>query len=353
MGASIAVLSRTAIVRLTERYDRLREADARRDEEGCLRAFHEVAGLADGPVAEEDAPTPARVAWLRYDRPRRVDLLALRAGARPVAKFEDLDRRTALGLEQRLRSEGFRTAVVGPYARRFDVALSTPSGPADRYLVAASRGAEADGVIEAERDRSPEGARRAGRLLGYPPCCVERFVALERSPEAASDGINEAALRALLDGPPVHWALHPLCSESPVGFVPCGGRCPLALDFARRVLAAVEREDPTGAAVLRAQLLRPMLIVRVGLFWIFDGAGEGSARRGSVRYSRVAAQDDPSLPWLYAWGARAVGASLAMGDTVTLDEEALLAEEGGRTVARWALSKPMVPRWWLPRSEAL
>ena len=96
-----------------------------------------------------------------------------------------------------------------------------------------------------------------------------------------------------------------------------------------------------------------MLIVRVGLFWIFDGAGEGSARHGSVRYSRVAAQDDPSLPWLYAWGARAVGASLARGDTVTLNEGSLLAEEGGRAVARWALSQPMVPRWWLPRSEAL
>jgi hypothetical protein len=339
-------------VRLAERYDQLREADARGDAGECRRALFAIAGFADGPAAAE-GEGPARVAWLRYDRPRRVDLLALRAGARAVAKFEDLDQRTALALERRLRAEGFRTAGAGPYARRFDVALSTPAGSAHRYLVAASRGAEAEGVIEAERDRSPEGARRAGLLLGYPPCCVDRFVELERSPEAARDGINEAALRALLDGSPVHWALHPLCSEAPVGFVPCGGRCARALEFARRVLAAVERADPDGAVVLRAQLLRPMLILRVGLFWVFDGKGEGAGGRGQVRYARAAAQDDPTLPWLHAWGARTVGTALARADAVRLDEAALVAERGGQPVARWSLSRPEVPRWWAPRPEAL
>lgn len=332
------------------RYDRLREAHARGDEGECLRAFHAIAGIADGPPALS-GEGPAGVAWMRYDRPRRVDLIALRAGARAVAKFEDLDRGTALALDRRLRADGLRTARVGPYARRFDVALSTGAGPADRYLVAASRGTEAAALLEAEGDRSPGGARRAGLLLGYPPCCVDRFVALERSPEAGRDGVNEAALRALLDGPPAHWALHPLCAESPVGFVPCHGRCPRALGFARRVFAAVEREDPVGAAALRGKLLRPMLVLRVGVFWVFDGAGEGDARGGRVRYGRVVAQDDPALPWLREWGARAVGAALSQADAVTLDEGAITAWSAGGAVARWGLSSPMVPRWWMPGAD--
>lgn len=337
-------------MQLAARYDRLRAACARGDEAEGRREFYAVAGLADGPTGLAGGGPPG-VAWMRYDRPRRVDLLALRAGARAVAKFEDLDRATALGLEQRLRAEGFRTARVGPYGRRFDVALSAPGGAADRYLVAASRGGEAAAVVEAERDRSADGARRAGLLLGYPPCCVERFVALERSPEAALDGVNEAALRALLDGPPVHWSLHPLCAESPVGFVPCSGRCPRALAFARRVLDAVAAADPAGAPVLRAMLLRPMLILRVGVFWVFDGAGEGGSRAGAVRYARVAAQDDPAVPWLRAAGERAVGGWLRQADAVTLDGGAMAASREGVSLARWTLSTPMVPRWWLPTAE--
>lgn len=335
---------------LATRYDRLREASVRGDEAAGRRAFYAVAGLAEGPDGLEGDGPPG-VAWMRYDRPRRVDLLALRAGARTVAKFEDLDRDTALALARGLGAEGFRTARVGPYARRFDVTLSTPTGPADRYLVVASRGGEAEAVVEAERDRSPEGARRAGLLLGYPPCCVERFVALERSSEAECDGVNEAALRALLDGPPVHWALHPLCAESPIGFVPCSGRCPGALAVARRVLDAVAREDPAGAAALRARLLRPMLIVRMGLFWVFDGVGAGGARAGRVGYGRVVAQDDPAVPWLRASGARAVGVALQRADAVTLDEGGMEASLEGVSLARWSLSTPMVPRWWLPVAE--
>lgn len=335
---------------LTRLYDRLREAHAQGEEGRFLQSFYDVAGLADGPPAlAGEGPPGAR--WLRYDRPRRVDLIALRAGARAVAKFEDLDHDTALALDRRLQEQGFRTARQGPYGRRFDVALSAPGARADRYLIVASRGNEAAAVVEAERDRSPDGARRAGLLLGYPPCCVDRFVALERSPEAERDGINEVALRALLDGSPVHWSLHPLCSESPVGFLPCDGRCPRALAFARRVFEAVEHEDPTGAPVLRGKLLRPMLVLRVGLFWVFDGTADGRPRNGRARYTRAVAHEDPSLPWLRAAGARAMGVALSQADEVTLDEGALTALRAGVPVARWGLTRPMVPRWWMPRVE--
>lgn len=335
---------------LAARYDRLREASARGDAAAVARAFRKVAGIAEGPE-RVPGPAPEPVRWMRQDRPSRVDRIALKRGARAVAKFEDLDLATAVALERRLRAEGLRVARVASYARRFDVSLTAPGGVASRYLVAASRGGEAEALFEAERDRSPEGTRRVGALLGYPPCCVERFVALERSPEAGRDGVNEAGLRALLDGGPVHWSLHPLCAEALVGFLPCGGRCPRALAFARRVFEAVAREDPAGARVLRGKLLRPMLVLRVALFWVFDGAVEGRARGARLRYGRVLAHDDPTMPWLRAAGEASVGAALAAGDEATLDEGALEVRRAGAPVARWALASPMVPRGWAPRDE--
>ena len=50
-------------------------------------------------------------------------------------------------------------------------------------------------------------------------------------------------------------------------------------------------------------------------------------------------------------GARAVGAALAQADEVTLDEDALVALWAGAPQARWDLSRPMVPRCWMPRAE--
>lgn len=322
-------------VRLADRYDQLRRATG--DAEADAR-FLALAGLAGGPPPA--AGVTERAALLRYGAPRKVDLVALRRGARDIAKFEDLPGPVAAALARRLAGEGFATRTEGPYARRFDVALSV-GGAGDRYTVVASRGGAAHALVEAERDRSDAGARRAGELLGYPPCCVEAFVATSRSPAADADGVNEACLRALCDAGPVHWSLHPLSTLSPVGFAPCHGRCARAMSFARRVFEAVRSEDDAAAETARATLATPLLVLRVSVFWALVG---GATEGGRVRFGRAVMHDDGELPWLADRAARCVGSHLAGADGVALDGAALALTRGDDTVARWKLAAPAAPR---------
>jgi hypothetical protein len=227
-----------------------------------------------------------------------------------------------------------------------DVALSVDDAPAEsavteRYTVIASRGNEAVYVADAERDRTPEGTRRAGLALGYPRCCVKRFMAVEQGLEAARDGVNEASLRAFLDTGAPPWELNPLSDLSPVGFRPCRASCPAALAFARKVLAALERADPEAHARTRTVLSRPVLFVRYTLFWALDGA---ASRDGSVRYTRAVAQDDPSLGELARWRDAYFGEALAAGDTVAIEGGVMRVTRAGEPVAAWELTEPVTPR---------
>ncbi len=324
---------------LTPRYDLLIACAAQGDTARADAAFYELVGLTPRrtpPAAER----VERAALIRYDAPRRVDLVALRRGARSVAKFEDLTANVAGALARRLASEGLRTRVEGPYGRRFDAALSV-SGPGDRYSVIASHGLAADALAEAERDRSDDGARRAGALLGYPPCCVDAFVQIARSPDADRDGVNEACLRALADAGPIHWSLHPLSHLSPVAFAPCHGRCPRAMAFARKVFDAVRADDPRAAETTRRTLLTPVLALRVSAHWALVGGADDGER---LRYARAVMHDDGSTPWLTAPAARCVGAQLAQADALTLQPDALALSRGDVETARWDLSTPSVPR---------
>jgi hypothetical protein len=331
-------------VRLSDAYDELRRADARGDEARAGELFHGIVGLRPSDRAfPPGSATPPRTALFRHDQPRAIDLLALRRGARDLIKVEDLTFDAAAALERRLRAEGFSVVRGGPYARRFDVAL-TAFGPPSHWDVVASRGDLAERFVEAERDRTADGARRAGALLGYPRCCVEHFVALERSAEAQRDGVNEAQLRAFADGAAtIPWELDPLSQHAPVGFAACSPRCPEALAFARRMLAVLDDE---ARATVRRVLTRPLLVLRLPLMWVFDGA---RFEDGWLRYERVAVHDHGSHGALQAWGARTIGAALAASSRLRLDGERLLID-GGLHQARaqgafeWALDEPRVPR---------
>src|SRR5207247_1371189 len=105
----------------------------------------------------------------------------------------------------------------GPYDKRFDVAVSTGTATRSLYSVIASRGELARDLAEAEQDRSEAGTRRSGSILGYPPCCVERFAATERGDIARREGINEAAIRATSGvGGVIPWEMNPLACCSPI-----------------------------------------------------------------------------------------------------------------------------------------
>jgi hypothetical protein len=329
----------TDLARRYDAFEALRREGRRAD---AARALLDLCGLEGAADLDLDAPRPPSATMIRYDAPRAVDVVALTRGARDVAKFEDLALPAATKLSRALEARGLRTKTVGPYARRMDVALSTDGARADRYTVVASRGDRLDAVLDAERTRSAEGTRRAGLALGYPPCCVARFVEVERSPEAARDGVNEASLRAFLDAGPVRWALNPLSTHALVGFMPCRGDCPAALSFANTIWEALSSESPAAAETVRATLSRPILFVRLPLFWVLDGARPDPD--GTLRYARAVAHDDPSLPALSQWRDALLGGAIHRADGVSLDDRALTLYQGADPLARWELTAPKVPR---------
>jgi hypothetical protein len=331
------------VTSLADRYDAFeRHRRGGRDAE-ARAAFLALAGLDEvSAEAVVGAAHPPTAPMIRYDVPRAVDVVALQQGARDVAKFEDLTLRTARSLEGALARDGLRSVAVGPYARRMDVALSTDAGLADRYTLIAGRGSRAHLVAEAERDRSAEGTRRAGLALGYPPCCVERFVALERTEEALRDGVNEATLRAFVDTGAPPWELNPLSSHALIGFMPCAAACPAALAFARRVYGALGRLRNDVAATVRATLARPVLFVRFPMFWVLDDARLDARKR--LRYSRAVAHDDGSLAALGAWRDALLGDAVHRADAVSLDDRAVTLTREGSPVAAWGLRAPRVPR---------
>jgi DNA repair photolyase len=334
----------------SRRYDELYVASAAGDARRAHAAFLRVAGLAPRRAAVAVPPeprSPRTVSALRYDDPREIDLVALERGVRPAIKLEDLDAARAEVVEARLRARGFAAVRGEPYQKRFDVPEAHDAGAArDLVNVYAAPAADAAAAVAAaERDRTPDGTRRAGLALGYPPCCVQRFVELERDPAKDEAGLNELALRVLAgDGErAIPWELNPLSSCSPIGFFPCAGTCEAALACARRILTALREADPAAYERARAALLRPVLFIRYPLFWVLDGA-ESTAL--GVRYREALANDDgtPTPPALRAWAWDEIGAILAAGDEVCLDAGSLEVLASGRPLARWTLTAPRVPR---------
>lgn len=335
---------------LSTLYDRVSIASARGDARAAHEAFLAIVGLRPRrDVAAVPTALPARtIAMRRYDEPRRIDLVALRAGARPVAKFEDLAEPASVRLAVKLRAEGFTVVRVGPYTKRFDVSVADDAGAAAQqalYTVIASHGAEAPAVAEAERDRSAEGTRRAGLLLGYPPCCVESFVAVQSSRVAELEGINEAAVRSTagLDAE-IPWQMNTLSQLSPVGFTPCSAACPQALEFARRLLVALGRADPVGLAVVERVLRRPALFFRYPLFYVLDGTPVPGPARIAHYTTALPNDEGTGLPAsLRAWQEDEIGRVLSQGDEVELTASALLVHRNGREIARWDLADARVP----------
>lgn len=332
------------IGRLARLYDRIAAASARGEAAEAHQMFLAVLGLEKRRIATRvpDRQPLRQEAVFRYSEPRFVDLVALARGARRAAKFEDLSEERAAALARDLQARGLRVRTVGPYHKRYDVTVAAPGPESRRYSVVASQGGEADALVEAEKDRTPAGTRAAGEALGYPRCCVEHFAAVERSAAAAEEGINEAAIRSLLqvDGL-IPWEMNLLNALSPVGFTPCSFACPGARAFAARVLSAVRAEGAEVFAGVRRALMRPILFFRYPLFHVLEGAVEAP---GEVRYSEAIAGVEPQVPPLLpAWHEDEVGALLRDGDAVRLDGEALEIAKGRNVVARWSLSNPRVP----------
>lgn len=296
--------------RLSKLYDRVYAGDA--------SAFFDIVGLAPRPLFSDRAPITTSM--LRYDVVRDIDVRALEAGVRPAIKLEDLDAARLAPARERLRD--FSMITSAPYTKRFDAPESEDRGEALVNLYVSRDRERAQAIADAERDRTREGTVRAGLALGYPPCCVEAFAALERSPATYEHGLNEAAIRAFAGDGVLPWELHPLSVRAPIGFTPCGPRCSPALELARRMLGLL---DPAGYEATRRELAQPILFFRYPIFWVLEDARVEGAR---VHYARAVLNDDGATPEIVRELAhRVIGAHLGRAHELALDRELEIGSE--------------------------
>lgn len=177
-----------------------------------------------------------------------------------------------------------------------------------------------------------------GAMLGYPPCCVAAFAALD-------DRSNNSAIR---------YAAHARTASAGARFAPelnnlfahvlpwfpCGYACAPSVEAARAVLDLFAARDPDGAATLRRRLARPVLYVDHARAVAFEGARtEGDVLRFRGAYAVATAEGDGAA--VAARFEAAMGAALAMGDGIRVREGRVEVFEGGRV----ALSLNRGPPW--------
>ncbi len=191
-------------------------------------------------------------------RPWDVELTALAAGLRTIVKLDRVPPELVESLWLNAAQRGLRVEVVAPKGGVAEPTVSVT------LLVAR----DASALVEARRlealllvSGSAPGARAAalqmGELLGYPGCCVERFARISEQ--------NDTTLAwALLPGvphapaPPVTQWLQPglaLLSHSP-----CDLHCAASIALGKRVLAAVEANQPGFAERWRSLTARLQVV---------------------------------------------------------------------------------------------
>lgn len=108
-------------------------------------------------------------------------------------------------------------------------------------------------------ERDPEYLRSLGRLLGYPECCIEAYVAgreaAERDPEAIPERRAARQLESESAEPEAYWLKD---------FFPCRPACPAARAKGREALAALAAADARLGDLYREHLGRNLARVRAG-----------------------------------------------------------------------------------------
>jgi hypothetical protein len=223
-----------------------------------------------------------------------------------------------------------------------------PDPASDRVIVyAAHEPAVAEELRYVERRLLCEGPQleaverqalneRIGRLLGYPECCIQAFLA--RTARATTNGDQIRAALAATAGPP-RWPLHHLLPDfyKPISHFPCAYDCAPSLAYAERARAAIARLDPEFAATVEAMLRRPVLYLNDRTQVVFDGRLTGpDAIEYTAAYwpSRWPRRTRPWLDPSFAAGARA---ALAAGRRVECAPDGVqVLDAGGRILTTMA-----------------
>jgi hypothetical protein len=189
-----------------------------------------------------------------------LERLAFRIGIKPALRLV-----VPRGSSSALLPRGDTVAVV----------VAEYDAERDVLYVARTRG-HAEALCAAERRALPRLAshtpdadvlaahRELGRLLGYPRCCVEAFVArVARGVTVRHDGSHAAerfvAAEDALRASDASWArLNPLVARPLVPFAPCRFDCALAARYADALYDALALRRPRDAEALRALLVEPV-----------------------------------------------------------------------------------------------
>jgi hypothetical protein len=171
-----------------------------------------------------------------------------------------------------------------------------------------------------------------GALVGYPPCCVEAFARQDDRANNSRNRYHSQARTMRADGStdlPWPWELNNLHTMI-VPFYPCSYRCEAALAWARSCLTEMAIVHPALVSELQAALAQPILYFDHDHQLVFDGdfVGGGITYRGVQQWETAS----PQLTVL--------GAAIARGDQLSLNDRELVVERDGQTVLRLARTDP-------------
>ena len=256
------------------------------------------------------------------------ELWPFRAGKKPVAFL------TALPAEADRLARYFEGAHVERRERRVHV------GPQDAWIDRRDLG---EARVELYLSRDPALAARAahlqtegdptaslhelGRLMGYPPCCVEAFAAQTDRSNNTRNRYATAA-RTTTAGP-WPWELNNLHTML-IPCYPCGYACAAALELARSALAAMDAAHPGARSALGDLLARPALYFDHERQIVLHGTASGS-----TAWFTGASVPEASPPEIAA-----LAGVIAAGDELTFTDEALVVRAAGRDILRLRRTDP-------------
>lgn len=296
---------------------------------GLSATAHRLRPGSAAALLDDRAFQRAPSAWL--DGLPRVDKeqVQLLAGLRQVIKIE---RATA----SRAEETAAQWRQLGLESQSF-LGAPGPGGAPPRAIVfvgqrraAVEEAVALEGEITRSRAERAPFVRRMGELLGYPGCCVERFVESADQDDATHIQRLAQAHQGRL-APEQNWTAVPL---RPFSHFPCEPSCAATAALGRATLLAIERQDARYAAKLR-QALRSVALVRTATCFALlleareDGAEAYTYR--AVLSHRTLGVEDAVLgrPEFRAFFLEIV-APLAEGDHVQRLPGSLRITRGGR-----------------------
>lgn len=221
--------------------------------------------------------------------------LALRAGLRPMMR-ELIHVAELPGAIARAEAAGF-VCEISPlvFGSTHDGWLKRPPAPdgtEDRRPLYVGRDREAlRAAIACEVAKTDEGARELGRLLGYPPCCVEAFVGVSR--ERRAHELWASAWARTTGRPAPRLDVLDLAIFAFVPWYPCAFDCAPSLRFADALAALVHRLQPELAAAVDRAHARHRLVLAPEVQLSLDGTWAAGRVVGITSVRATACDRDP------------------------------------------------------------